>query len=153
VAPSPIGGGRSAGTDVGSEGSEGASITGFDHSGHAPAGQRDRYVTRDTSVSSSRPRRGRRGSASLIAIGLLRRKSSDIAPAAPSDDGLARDDGGHRAGQDTDDLSLWFYRPTAAVIIWRRKYWIVLLAILVGVGTYYGARIPSPSYGSSAVIR
>jgi capsular polysaccharide biosynthesis protein len=62
-------------------------------------------------------------------------------------------DGAERAGApERDDASLWFYRPTAAVVIWRRKFWILLFAILVGVGTYYGARIPSPSYGSSAVI-
>lgn len=110
-------------------------------------------MTQDTSCALAAPIGARRRSASLIAIALLRRNSSDTAPAAPSDDGVARDDAGHRGGQDTDDLSLWFYRPTAAVIIWRRKYWIVLLAILVAVGTYYGARIPSPSYGSSAVIQ
>jgi capsular polysaccharide biosynthesis protein len=51
-----------------------------------------------------------------------------------------------------DDAAPWYPRPTAAVIIWKQKFWILLFAILVGVGTYYGARIPSPSYGSSAVV-
>lgn len=50
------------------------------------------------------------------------------------------------------DAAPWYPRPTAAVIIWKQKFWILLFAILVGVGTYYGARIPSPSYGSSAVV-
>ena len=52
-----------------------------------------------------------------------------------------------------DEASLWFYRPTAAVVIWRRKFWIAFFAILIGIGTYYGTRLPSPSYGSSAVIQ
>src|SRR6185312_2823202 len=41
---------------------------------------------------------------------------------------------------------------TAAGIIWRRKFWIVLLAILAGVGTFFAARVPSPSFSSASVI-
>jgi capsular polysaccharide biosynthesis protein len=50
------------------------------------------------------------------------------------------------------DRTVWVERPTAATIIWKRKLWIVLFAILAGVGTTFGARIPSPSYSSSAVL-
>lgn len=51
------------------------------------------------------------------------------------------------------DPVLWVERPTPAGTIWKRKYWIVLLALLAGAGTYYGARVPSPTYTSSAVIQ
>jgi capsular polysaccharide biosynthesis protein len=43
-------------------------------------------------------------------------------------------------------------RPTAAMIIWRRKFWILLFAIIVGAGSTYLARLPSPSYGTSAIL-